>query len=315
MNRTIPVLAGLLLATASATHPAAAAEITVMSFNVWGGGANEGKPIDETVAAIRAAGADVVGVQETRLEGPDCTAEACPAQGPSVAAALAEALGYFVHEQTAANDALWANAILSRWPISDPTENDLGVTIDVDGTPVRVLNIHLDDAPYQPYQLLGIEYGPYPFLATAAEAIAAAAETRGPALRLFEADLGDWTGVTLVFGDFNEPSHLDWTAAAAAAGAHPLPVAWPVSTRLSELGFVDALRVVHPDPVAKPAFTWTPTSSPADPADHHDRIDFVYVRGATVVDAGIVGEKAPEADIIVTPWPSDHRAVMARIAF
>ena len=34
---------------------------TVMSFNIWGGGANEGKPVDETMAAIRAAGAALFG--------------------------------------------------------------------------------------------------------------------------------------------------------------------------------------------------------------------------------------------------------------
>jgi hypothetical protein len=34
-----------------------------------------------------------------------------------------------------------------------------------------------------------------------------------------------------------------------------------------------------------------------------------------VLSAGIVGEKAPEADLVVTPWPSDHRASMAVISF
>ena len=76
-------------------------------------------------------------------------------------------------------------------------------------------------------------------------------------------------------------------------------------------GFVDAFRVVFPDEVAKPGFTWTPSTEPTDPEDHHDRIDFVFARAPKleVLSAGIVGEKAPEADIVVTPWPSDHRAV------
>jgi exonuclease III len=92
-------------------------------------------------------------------------------------------------------------------------------------------------------------------------------------------------------------------------------VAWPLVRALEAEGFVDALRAVHPDELGKPAYTWTPTTDPADPADHHDRIDFVLVRDAeggpelTIEAAGIVGEKAPEADLVVTPWPSDHRAV------
>lgn len=316
--RTAVLAAATFLAAAL---PARAAEITVMSFNIWGGGANEGKPVDETVAAIRAAGADIVAIQETRLEPADCTAEACAATGESVARAIAEALGYHYYDQTQTNEALWANAIVSRWPIGAAGPMDLCAPVDVEGTAVLVCNIHLDDAPYQPYQLLSIEYGPYPFFTTEAEAIASAAATRDPALELLMAELEtalagtDGSMPVLIFGDFNEPSHLDWTVATVAAGYHPLPVAWPVSTRLADWGFIDAYRAVHPDPVAKPGFTWTPTSEPSDPEDHHDRIDFVYARGVEILDAAIVGEKPEAAEIVVTPWPSDHRAVMARIRF
>ena len=58
-----------------------ATTLTVMSFNIWGGGANEDKPIDETVAAIEAVDPDIVGIQETQLEGPKCTANVLPAAG------------------------------------------------------------------------------------------------------------------------------------------------------------------------------------------------------------------------------------------
>ena len=82
-------------------------------------------------------------------------------------------------------------------------------------------------------------------------------------------------------------------------------------------GFVDTLRAVYPDPVAKPGLTWTPTTSPTDKDDHHDRIDFALAKanGLEVLSAGILGEKTPEADIVVTPWPSDHRATFAKIRF
>jgi hypothetical protein len=85
---------------------------------------------------------------------------------------------------------LWANAIISRYPIGKAMPNDTGVEIDVNGRKVHAYNIHLDDAPYQPYQLLGIEYGPYPFLKTADEAVKAAAETRGPGLKLLFDEVG-----------------------------------------------------------------------------------------------------------------------------
>jgi len=304
---------------ASASAWAQETRLTVMTFNIWGGGQNEGKPVDETVAAIQAAGADIVGLQETRLEGDPCTADICPPAGESVARKIAEALGFHYYDQTAENAALWANAIISRYPIGKATANDLGVAIDVDGRQVYVFNIHLDDSPYQPYQLLDIEYGDAPFIKTEAEAIKFAAETRGPAIDLLESDLEEAEGAAAVFlfGDFNEPSHRDWTEAAVAAGHQPVVVHWPTTTRVESFGFVDLFRAAVPDPAARPAYTWYPTSEPTDPEDHHDRIDFAFGRAGNLVveKAGIVGEKSPEADIVVTPWPADHRAVMATVTF
>jgi endonuclease/exonuclease/phosphatase family metal-dependent hydrolase len=307
-----------LIAAALIAAPAGAETLRVMSFNIWGGGMNEGKGIEETLAAIRAAGADVVGLQETRLEPDPCTATDCAATGDSIAPALAAALGWHVHDQTAVNGALWANAIISRYPIGAVSPNDLGVAIDVNGRRVWLFNIHLDDEPYQPYQLLGIEYGPAPFLATAAGAVDFANRTRGPALDLLEADLAAAEGAAVfVTGDFNEPSVLDWTPAVVAAGMKPLAVDWPTTGRLMALGFMDAYRIVHPDPVAKPAYTWTPRYDEAATDDEPDRIDFVFVRGeaVTVTEAAIVGEDGPRSDIVVTPWPSDHRAVVAEVEF
>ena len=170
----------LLIATTFALPAGAETTLRVMSYNVWGGGGNEGKGVDETVAAIRAAGADIVGMQETRLEPDPCTATDCAATGESVAPAIAKALGWYHYDQTQENGALWANAVISRYPIGPATPNDLGVQIDVDGRIVWLFNIHHDDEPYQPYQLLGIEYGPAPYIKTEAEAVEWADEDARP---------------------------------------------------------------------------------------------------------------------------------------
>ena len=66
----------------------------IMTFNIWGGGVNENKPINDTVAVIRAANADIVGMQETRAE------ECSPIVGESAAEAIATALGFYYYEQT-----------------------------------------------------------------------------------------------------------------------------------------------------------------------------------------------------------------------
>ena len=306
----------------SAGSPPKATTLKVMSFNIYGGGANDGKPVDETVAVIRAAEADIVGVQETRLETDPCTAQSCPPTGPSVAKAIADKLGFYYYDQTKDNAALWANAVISRYPIGAATPNDLGVPIDVDGRKVFAYNVHFTDYPYQPYQLLKIPYGDATFLSEATAAVKAAEDARGPALKLLVEDLkaADNAAAVFVFGDFNEPSHRDWTQRAVGAGNQPMVVPWPTTSALEQQGFTDALRAAYPDEVAKPAFTWTPTTERTDPADHHDRIDFVLVRGGSgdpvaVEGASIVGEKTPEADIVVTPYPSDHRSVVVSVRF
>ncbi|MEZ5778901.1 MAG: endonuclease/exonuclease/phosphatase family protein [Paracoccaceae bacterium] len=290
-----------------------------MSYNIWGGGGNEDKGVEETVAVIRAAGADIIGVQETRLEGEDCTADYCPPMGASVAKDIADALGYHYYDQTQENVALWANAVISRYPIGPASAHDLGVRIDVDGVTVWAFNIHHDDEPYQPYQLLGIEYGPAPFITTEAEAVEWANKTRAPAMDLLFEDMKEAEGAAavLVFGDFNEPSEYDWTDPAVAAGQQPVKVEWPTTHRLSEAGFVDTYRSAHPDPVEKPAYTWTPTGDETATDDHHDRIDFAFAKadGLVVNDAWIVGETGPRTDLAVDPWPSDHRATLAEISF
>ncbi len=292
--------------------------LRVMSFNIWGGGGNEDKGIGETVAVLKAADADIIGIQETRLEGEDCTADECPPMGASVGPALAAALGYHLYEPERGNAALWSNAILSRFPIGAPTPNGLGVPIDVNGVTVWAFNIHLDDSPYQPYQLLGIPYGDAPFLTTGAEAEDWARKTRGPGLDLLKADLaaaGD--APAFIFGDFNEPSALDWTEAAVAAGQQPVAVRWPATRALIDMGFVDTYRAAHPDPVAKPAYTWSPRYPEGAADDHPDRIDFAFARaaGLKVTDAWIVGETGPRTDLAVDPWPSDHRATLGAVSF
>jgi endonuclease/exonuclease/phosphatase family metal-dependent hydrolase len=311
-------LAGCAPAPAPSSPPDGTT-LTVMSFNVWGGGANEGKPVEETAAVIRAAGADIVGIQETRQEAADCTEESCPPASESVAAKLAQALGFHYYDQSQSNDALWANAILSRYPIGAATPNDLGVAIEVPGRRVFAFNIHLTDFPYQPYQAMGIPYGDAPFLDTGAAAAQAAEAARGAAIALLVADLkaAEGADAAFVFGDFNEPSHRDWTARTAAAGRHPFAVDFPSARAVEAQGFTDAYRAAHPDEVEMPGYTWEAIARPADVEVQHDRIDYVFARGDGLVieQVRIFGEKSPEADVVVTPWPSDHRAVAATVRF
>ena len=307
---TLVAFAALLLASllagggwaspiATATTPSAVT-LRVMTLNIFYGGDEidlhtgswchhpSGCPetLAKVVEAIRASGADVVGLEE----------------GEHNTRAIADALGWYGSERT---------QVVSRYPIVDPPgANGIYVWIEVaPGRIVAIGNVHLPSDPYGPYQ---IRDG-----ATLADVLALERSTRLPAIADQLAILpGLAAGGVPVFltGDFNSPSHLDWTPAVAAIRADvPFPVDWPVSRALATAGFRDSYRAVHPDPVAIPGFTWTPGGPESDPREVHDRIDWVLAMGpATATASGVVGEAGgPDVAYSVSPWPTDHRGVVS----
>jgi exonuclease III len=286
--------------------------VRVLSFNIWVGGEAGKQPLDRTVEVVKASQADVVGFQETGGSAPKD--EPRPDRGAEVA----KRLGWHYFDQGG------GTGVASRFEILGSTPKKWGVKLALpSGRPMYAFNIHLAHSPYQPYQLLGIPYGDGRFVSTEAEAIQEAKDARGASvsemLAELKAVLAEGFPVT-VTGDFNEPSHLDWTQAAADAKLCPLKVEWPSTKAVVDAGLVDAYRVVHPDPVKERGLTWTPLTKADDPKDHHDRIDFVLFGGvehpaAAVKAARIIGESAEMADVVVSPYPSDHRAVVAELEF
>lgn len=298
------LIGGVLACTRQMPPPPGPDTVRVMSFNLWHGGDGGGLPLARTADAIRASRADVVGLQETHGREHEGRRDD---HGPRLAAQLGWAYVDQGHR----------TGILSRWPIVRTLDGAVGVVVRLpSGRELTIGNVHLAHAPYQPYQLLGIPYEDAPFLTTAAQAVEAASAARAAAIEAALSQLqplvADQHPVVLT-GDFNEPSHRDWTARAAAAQVVPMAVPYPTSRAVEAAGLQDAFRLAFPDEVARPGWTWTPTTRPDDPTDRHDRIDFVHVAGVDVVEAAIVGEDASTADLVVRPWPSDHRAVVATL--
>ena len=287
---------------------AGAAELRVMTFNLWHGGDAGKQPLAQTVEVIRAAKADIIGLQETggyeKLK---------DAGRPDHGRKIAGMLGWHYFDQGE------RTGILSRYPIVTNTPRKWGATIRLpSGQEVQMFNAHLMHAPYQPYQLLNIPYADAPFIKTAGEAVAEARKARGAQVeRLLSELMPALAGGQTVFltGDFNEPSHQDWTTRAAAAGKCPIAVEFPSTLAVTRAGLRDAFRSAFPDEVFHPGWTWTPTTQPNDPKDRHDRIDFVFFAGANVKVKGceIVGESKGTSDIVVQPYPSDHRSVVATV--
>ena len=114
-------------------------------------------------------------------------------------------------------------------------------------------NVHLPSSAYGPYALRD-----------GSELTAVLQQERTTRAAAMKALLPAWEaalsgGVPLVVtGDFNTPSHLDWTPAAVDVRSHhALAVRWPTTLALEHAGFVDTYREVHTDAVAVPGVTWT----------------------------------------------------------
>jgi endonuclease/exonuclease/phosphatase family metal-dependent hydrolase len=253
-------------------------------------------PDEPTIRAIRAADPDIVALQEVsepRLR------------------RIGRELGYYYHhyDEHEANGKQ-DTGLLSRYPISRPTRYGAVLYLTVDD-PIHVANVHLAPYPYQPYRLRDGELGPE-------AAVVEARMTRIPQIRPVLEHLQeplDSGAPVFLMGDFNEPSHLDWTAEAADAGMHlGMEVPWPVSRAILERGFRDAFRQVHPDEVSRAGQTWTTLQG--DSSEVHDRIDMIYLAGddVQVVDAYTVGLRdAAPTDRAVPGYPSDHRSVVATV--
>lgn len=263
--------------------------LKVMTFNIEYGGAHVS--FDKVIEAIRLADADIVGIQE--------------AEGNL--ARLAGVLGWHYDLR---------NYVISKHVLLDPPGaegNYLYVEV-APGRMVAISNIHLPSDPYGPD---AVRDG-----ASAEEVLQLEREVRLPKiqaiLRALQPLLANNTPLFLT-GDFNAPAHTDWPA--AAVGTRPFlryAMQWPVSLSVTDAGFRDSWREVHKDVVHAPGLTWWAGRPPLEmyapgENDAQDRIDFVWFSGpVTVEDSRIVGEPAyEEVAIGVSPWPSDHRAVVS----
>jgi endonuclease/exonuclease/phosphatase family metal-dependent hydrolase len=286
------VVALLLVALLAAAAPASAqepAEVRVMTFNIWLGG--DVVDFGSVIAAIRGAHADIVGLQE--------------AEGNT--RRIADALGW----------PYWSDGlhVVSRYPLIDPpvARGEYVLAQIAPGRVFALANVHLTSDPYGPYLVRDGR--------SLARVLANERATRLPEIRHTLRALRPALrrGIpTFVTGDFNTPSHLDWTAAADAVrdDIH-YPVAWPVTEAVQRAGFQDTYRAVHPDPVAVPGITWTfGYPFPRIARDEVvDRIDLVQASaGVQVLDSGIVGPPGTrDVTVPIDPYPSDHRAVVSTV--
>jgi exodeoxyribonuclease-3 len=278
-------------------------ELKVMSFNVLHGG------YQAEANTISAVGADIIGIQE----------------GDNDTPAIANALGFNYH-MLPITESGYNNAIITRFAITQTYTN--GVKLDMGPLgEAYVFSVHLKASPYEPYRLHpqaaqlngGTPINTGSPETDAAAAVASANSTRGAkrnhVLNEIASVVPAGAKVFLV-GDFNEPSHLDWTEAAGpnGAGHHTHVVAWPSSIAVANTGFADSYRQIYPNETSKLGYTWTVLNNNPEV---HDRIDFVYYKGEglSATSSQLAGSTSNaggvRADIMIGGYPSDHRAVLS----
>jgi PKD repeat protein len=245
-------------------------------------------------------------------------------------------------------------SIISKYPISVSGPVLAGsivvYNVNVNGTTVVVCPSHLDYTYYATYLPRGYACGGSgkyagwdafnPFAPeTSLTAISGQnlGSQRDEEIATFISYMQTETRPVLLLGDFNEPSHLDWTANQSALYDHNGVVyQWNTTKTLANNGFTDAYRQVYPDEVLNPGITWPAVATGVGStswtplSDERDRIDFIFYKGAgvTATSASIVGPVGSYVKNIAStagngndtfvastmPWFSDHKSVVATIS-
>jgi endonuclease/exonuclease/phosphatase family metal-dependent hydrolase len=320
--------------------------LRVMQFNIWQEGTSVEGGFDKIVDVVIASKADVIALSEVRnYKDTDLHTR--------LVAALA-AKGETFYGKFGGGDV----GLLSRWPIvktevvADGTKLDRGSIIAFHlrsdaGQEAVVCSAHLDYRNYAVYLPRGYDGNSFKMIdadgdgepdpVTDPKQLHAMdlASARDDALKAFlgyvkEHKLEKRT--VILAGDFNECSHLDWTAATRDLYSHNgVVIEWKNSKMLHKAGFRDSWRELFPDPVTHPGATWPApawkrdSTSWAPKVDERDRIDFIYHNGQGVKAgrAWIVGspkyyvynelaepKTADSFALTKLPWPSDHKGLL-----
>ncbi|MFJ7244800.1 endonuclease/exonuclease/phosphatase family protein [Kitasatospora sp. NPDC098652] len=275
---------------------AAPPRLKAASWNLHDAGKGYTDALEKQLRVVLAQGLDVLALQETAGER---------------AKTLADALGWYALQSPG------SVGVLSRYPLTEPAAATaelpaVAATVQLPGgRGVRFWAAHLDEAGYGPY---AVQDG-----GTAAQVLAAEnaslrlkqAEALAAAVR---ADAARGLPVVLA-GALSSPSHLDWTAATAAAHQGVGALAWPVTTVLQAAGLTDTFREENRDPAKAPGATWSPTRKRrGDRPEPQDRIDVVQYTGALkLVEAHtlVADWPQPEPNAAGNEWPSDTAAAVA----
>jgi len=276
----------------------------ILTFNIWVGGDGSGfdkeKSVRNQLLVIRESKADIVAFQEQT---------SYKFGEHSRAKLLADSLGWncIIIDKS--------RAVISKFPLSRLKEERSQVLkVDINGNVLLVADVHLPAYPYEPYEIAETK------LKDEVAVIASAKQSRGKQIQSVVEELQGFEKYPcIVLGDFNEPSYYDWTEdniKKRGDSRLTFSVKWPSSSLLLNKGFYDAYRAIYKNANKKPAYTWTSIPGGSIENEVYDRIDLIFAnKKVKTKSAKIVGESIETSDMVISEWPTDHRAVLMEMSF
>lgn len=197
---------------------------------------------------------DIVAFQECKMKDID------------ISKIIAKSLGYhhqyFFDKTNYYKKKYYHQSIISRFPIVEVDDDHNMCSVDINGTIVNIVNIHLDDEPYIPYSLKGIKYTNTPHnIHNRSDAVDLSFATKRDIIQTLMNNKNIKNTPTIIMGDYNEPSHLDYKY-----------IKWKTSKYLTKNGFVDIARHIYENATKYPLYTVDLNDKNYSP----ERIDIIY---------------------------------------
>ncbi len=316
-----------------------AQKITVLQFNIWQEGTVIPSGFDAVADEIIRLNADLIAFSEVRnynnTQFNERIVDALARKGKTY-------YSFYSYD----------SGILSKYPIEKsetifPEENDQGsvykAIVNIKGKKIAFYTAHLDYKHAANYLPRGYHSSTWKKLAQPVIDVKAILDDnlqskRDEAIKAFMKDALQELKLgrhVILGGDFNEPSHLDWTEDSKHLFERKVAVAWSVPLMLAENNFRDAYREKYPNNITHPGITF-PVYNPkvdfkrlvwAPDSDDRDRIDYIFYypnKDIKLQSIKMIGPRASIAfgkvitektkDPLILPkgvWPTDHRAVLA----
>ncbi len=289
--------------------------LRVLVWHVLHGANDVDRGPEKALAVIRAARADLVLMQESYdVDGPR----------PTLGRWLATQLGWTAHQGESPHLCVLTRHRIEAELFHHPWHG-VGARIrDARGRAFVAYSIWIDYRAFLGYELRDRpQISDEELLLAESERSGRLPQTLALLEHLRTAGLLEADTPLLVGGDWNTPSHLDWTADTARVYRFRRALDLPVSRAVHREGFVDVFRDVHPNAVMRPGITWSPMfrSRRDGKQQTFARIDRLYLKNPPAasgpwslspVDARVLPELWEDAAVPARErvFPSDHGAVL-----